>query len=294
MSLLSPWPDDFSRAIVPVPLHSHNDENRGVPLWEALAAGCMSVEADIWLEDNRTGSPDILVGHNKAPLVNSTANPRTLRSLYLDPLQTILENNNLNGSATPVGVYDASPNTTLVLLLDFKSNGTETWPIIMQLLEPLRQRGWLTSWDSSTNSVTERPIRVVGSGNTPFSSVVSNSTYRDIFFDAPLEDVTNPQYNTSNSYTASVSMASAVGYMWFGKFSSSQLKIVQTQIKQAKDKGLVPRYWETVAWPISWRNYIWNTLVDNEVGLLNVDDVKEASRWDWNWCTIGGLVLCGY
>lgn len=296
MSLLSPWPTDFSREIVPIPMHSHNDETRSVPLFEALAAGCISVEADTWLWNNSTGEQDLLVGHAS----NSLTPERSLRSLYLNPLQTILENQNVhtgfngNGSAVPSGVYETSPNKTVVLLLDVKSNGTETWPIIMQQLEPLREAGWLTFWNGSTNSITQRPIRVVGSGNTPFDSVVSNTTYRDIFFDAPLANISDPQYNTSNSYTASISLGDAVGKMWFGKFSSSQLKVVRTQIAQATAKDLVPRYWDTVAWPISWRNYVWGTLADSGTGLLNVDDVQEGSRWDWNWCSVGGLILCGY
>lgn len=277
-------------------MHSHNDYTRGVPLFEALAAGCISVEADIWLENNQTGDQDLLVGHTKDSLTYG----RTLRSLYLDPLLTILENQNLhlevggNGTVAPSGVYANSPNTTLNLMIDVKLSGIETWPIVMQQFEPLRQGGWLTFWNNSTNTITERPIRVVSSGNTSFDSLVSNTTYRDIFFDAPLEDISNSQYNTSNSYFASISMKDAVGKMGFGSFSSSQIKTLQTQIAQAKAKGLVSRYWDTVAWPISWRNYVWGILVDNDTGLLNVDDLQEAGRWDWNWCTVGGLVLCGY
>lgn len=294
--LLSPWPTDFSRGVFPIPLHSHNDETRNIPLFEALAAGCMSVEADTWLEKNLTGGPDLLVGHAQ----NSLTYERTLRSLYLDPLQTILENQNhrtnldVNESGILSGVYDMSPGTTIVLLLDIKSNGTAIWPVVIQQLEPLRQGGWLTFWNNSTNSITRRPVLVVGSGNTPFDSVVSNSTYRDVFFDAPLNDVSNSRYDTSNSYTASISMQVAVGEIWFGRFSSTQRNTIQMQISQAKTKGLVPRYWDTIAWPISWRNYVWNTLINYKTGLLNVDDLREAGRWDWNWCTVAGLILCGY
>jgi hypothetical protein len=64
------------------------------------------------------------------------------------------------------------------------------------------------------------------------------------------------------------------------------------QITQAKNKGLVPRYWGTVAWPIFWRNYTWRTLVGKEMGLLNVDNIREASQWNWNWCTVDALILC--
>ncbi|KAL8947372.1 MAG: hypothetical protein Q9222_006338 [Ikaeria aurantiellina] len=48
---LTTWPTDFSRDITPIPCHSHNDYWRRVPLYDALAAGCTGVEADVWLDD---------------------------------------------------------------------------------------------------------------------------------------------------------------------------------------------------------------------------------------------------
>lgn len=82
--------------------------------------------------------------------------------------------------------------------------------------------------------------------------------------------------------------------MWFGRFSSKQLDTIRTQVGAAAEKGLKSRYWDTVAWPISWRDYTWRILVGRGVGMLNVDDLVEASRWNWNWCVVAGLVLCGY
>jgi len=42
-----PWPDNFSRGVVPKACHSHSDYWRTVPLYEALAAGCVGIEADV-------------------------------------------------------------------------------------------------------------------------------------------------------------------------------------------------------------------------------------------------------
>lgn len=33
--------------------------------------------------------------------------------------------------------------------------------------------------------------------------------------------------------------------------------------------------------------------MENGIGVLNVDDVVSAGRWNWNWCVVAGLVLCG-
>lgn len=271
VTLLSPWKPDLTKNITPISCHSHNDYWRSVPLFEALAAGCTGVEADIWLDD-KAGSEDLLVGHS----LRSLKNDRTLQSLYIKPLVTILENQNNDSAASEgrandfSGVFQSSPNTTLTLLLDFKSDGAKLWPSANQKLEALRSKGWLTNWSNSTGKIDWRPIIVVATGNAPFDLLISNTTYRDVFYDAPLDDISNPKYDSSNSYYASVSM-STLGKTWLWKFSSTQLNKIKSQIAAANEKDLIARYWDTPAWPVSFREYTWGILVENGVGMLNVD-----------------------
>jgi hypothetical protein len=269
--LLSSWKQDFSEAIAPLSIHSHNDYKRDVPLFEALAAGCTGVEADIHLP-NESGSKDLLIGHNK----HSLRPDRTLQKLYTGPLVTILENLN-NNSATPSiggsdwkGVFQSSPNRTLTLLLDFKSNGVDLWPYVNQQLESLRSGGWLTHWNT-TSGLTWAPIIVVATGNAPFDLVVANTTYRDIFFDAPLDDISNPLYDNTNSYYASASMYHTLGQQWLWKFSSAQLRKMDEKISAAASKGLKARYWDTPEWPVTFKDYISGVLVEHGIGVLNLD-----------------------
>jgi len=165
--------------------------------------------------------------------------------------------------------FPIKSNTTLTLLLDFKSNGTELWPYVIEQLASLRSKGWLTHWNISTG-ITWAPIIVVGSGNAPFDLINSNDTYRDIFYDAPLDDISNPLYNNTNSYYASTSMAH-LGKQWLWRFSSSQLNKISAYVDAANSKGLKARYWDTPAWPVTFRDYIWGVLVERGVGMLNVD-----------------------
>jgi hypothetical protein len=79
------WISDATQDVHPVRCHSHNDYWRTRPLIEAIAAGCPSVEADVWYKDD-----DLYVGHREFEL---RAN-RTLRSLYIDPLINIIERQN--------------------------------------------------------------------------------------------------------------------------------------------------------------------------------------------------------
>ncbi|KAF1842104.1 uncharacterized protein K460DRAFT_319857 [Cucurbitaria berberidis CBS 394.84] len=281
------WRDDFSRDIVPKNCHSHNDYWRAVPLYAALAVGCVSVEADVWLTEEK----ELLVSHSW----KSTKRVRTLRSLYLDPLTNIFENRNVSAASTEdreTGLFESDPNISTILLIDFKSKGREIWPVLLSQLQPLRDRNWLTYYDGE--KLIQGPLTVVGTGNTPFDLVQQNATNRFVFFDAPLLSISDAKYNATNSYYASTNIKSAIGRIWtMNGLSRKQFDTIKGQVDAAQEKGLKSRYWDTPPWPISLRDSVWRTLMDAGVGMLNVDDLISATRWNWGWCVIAGLTLCG-
>lgn len=303
------YPTDFLRDVVPIACHSHNDYWRKVPLFSALHAGCIGVEADVWLFDG-----ELYVGHDTASLTRN----RTFQALYVNPIADILGRVNpktdfYNGTSN--GVFDTVPDQTLTLLVDFKTDGHDTFPYVLRQLEPLRKRGWLTTV-SEDGTVKPGPVTVVGTGNTPFDLVLSTSGPREILFDAPLSDMWEPPweshsgggkhegegeggghkgvegdgaswrpgpttYNYTNSYYASTAFGSAIGSVWRGRLSQVQLDKMRGQIRGAHRRGLKARYWDLPAWPIGVRNYVWDMLVREGVDLLNVDDLKGASQMDW-------------
>lgn len=311
---LSWYPTNFLRDVIPIACHSHNDYWRKVPLFSALYAGCIGTEADVW----DFGGQHLFVGHNNAAL---TAN-RTFLSLYIDPLVKILERQNpktnfYNGSSH--GVFDTDHEQSLTLLVDLKTDGATTWPRVLQQLESLRKRGWLSFVENGV--VHKRPVTVVGTGETPFNVLTANTTYRDAFFDAPLgtfwkepagqapssatestskdasaflrrQSATSGQgnagtsvtddYNPTNSYYASASFFDLIGVPWrFGKLSDKQLYKLRGHIAGAHEKGLKVRLWDTPAWPRSLREGIWRLLVDEGVDILNVDDLERAKSGLW-------------
>ncbi|KAK2765028.1 Altered inheritance of mitochondria protein 6 [Arachnomyces sp. PD_36] len=279
----SAWREDFSRDIIPVSCHSHNDYWRRVPLYDSLAAGCTGVEADVWLKDH-----ELYVAHD----IDSIRPHRTFKSLYIDPITSILTHQNTPNKLTNGtgyrGAFDTSPNTTLSLLIDLKEDGTSAWPVVQEQLQPLRENGWLTHFNGA--SVVQRPVTVVVTGDASFDLVKQNTTYRDIFFDAPLDKL-NDDYNSHNSYYASMSFKD-IGQIWFNRLSSKQVAIIREHIKMASSRGLKSRYWDIPSWPVSLRMNIWRILQENDIGMLNVDDLITASRWNWEWCTVLGLTLC--
>ncbi|KAJ5469399.1 hypothetical protein N7539_009017 [Penicillium diatomitis] len=298
--------DQLIQGVVPIACHSHNDYWRHVPLFSALAVGCTGVEADIWPDGK-----NLRVGHTRRTVIKN----QTLRSLYLDPILNILDQhnpaNNVSSKDTasiiqqetfaPVGVFLTEPSQPLILLIDFKIEPETLWPILMADLEPLRQKGYLTHFNGS--NIVHRPLTIVATGDAPFDRIQGNSTYRDIFYDAPLDKLsprpsstsssTNTSispYNQYNSYYASVSFRHSIGSLYLGRLSNDQLTKVQSQIATAHARGLKVRYWGTPGWPAALRNYVWRVLEREGVDMLNVDDLRAASRgtwreesWWWGW-----------
>lgn len=264
------YPTNFLRDVIPIPAHSHNDYWRTVPLFSAIHVGCTSVEADVWQFE---GDTELYVGHDLPSLTKN----RTFSNLYIKPLVSILE---LMNPTTPFytpsgsmsrcanGIFDTDQRQTLVLLVDVKTDGIKTWPLVMAQLQPLRERGWLTHVDGNGNVILG-PITIVGSGNTPFDQIVGNSTFRDAFFDAPLEKMFENEdeldeilsgalpiltserptdydvYNHTNSFYASASISKALGPVWFatGGISEYQRYVMKGQIRGAHRRGLKVRYW---------------------------------------------------
>lgn len=295
---------DITHNVIPVACHSHNDYWRRIPLYDALRWGCTGVEADVWLFDN-----DLFVGHSTHALTKD----RTFRSMYVDRLVQMLNYRNAaNTSDKKVGVFETVPTQSLVLLVDFKNNGAQIFPVVSQQLSTLREQGYLTYFDGQ--KTIKGPITVVATGNAPFDLITANSTYRDIFFDAPLDRMyevpsslrgisqeqltststpiattgqgtvgTSPisHFDATNSYYTSVNFRHSIGYPWFGRISSHQIQLIRGQIQGAHNRGLKVRYWGTPQWPVGLRNKIWNVLVEEGVDYLNGDDLEAMTRLDW-------------
>ncbi|KXS12191.1 hypothetical protein M427DRAFT_147221 [Gonapodya prolifera JEL478] len=152
-------PADWNRNTYPIPVHSHNDYERTVPVLEALSYGARSVESDVWL------NPDdnvLYVGHDPFSL----SRERTFDALTIQPLMwAIGQANRANANYSDSdkffatlqrsvqsyffswnGYYSLGVGMTsaIQLMVDVKTNGTVTWPYVVKALEPLRKKGWLT------------------------------------------------------------------------------------------------------------------------------------------------------
>lgn len=301
----NPQREAFLRNVIPVPCHSHNDYWRRTPLYAALGSGCISVEADVWLFDD-----DLFVGHD----IGSLTSDVTLESVYLKPLERVLRVMNADSQVGHVstggkqGVFSVDPDQTLVLLVDLKTSAHETYAMLDKQLQSLREAQWLTHWNGTHR--VERPITIVASGNAPFELVTANDSYRDIFFDAPLTslasdndpaaptsafashaaysnsvhpgpDLLRYKYNPSNSWYASTNFKAKGGIRSSFAITASQRRNLADHVRMAEARGLIPRYWGTPRWPRNLRDQIWEVLLQEGVGILNVDDLRAARKGSW-------------
>lgn len=272
------YSSDFTRNIFVKQIHSHNDYWRDVPLYTALSNGVQSVEADVWTRDSDS---NIYVGHHQAAL-NSN---RTFASLYIDPLVEILTNANPANEFTDSekgenGVFDTDRSATLYLFVDVKTNGTETWPRIVEALQPLREKNWLTTFNGT--DIIYGPVTVIGTGNTPYNYLIAQNT-RDYFFDAPLTSL-NASFPTTLNPIASASLKKAIGVTDLSEIAitglnDNQIDLLKSYIDAAHEKGIKTRVWDVSWWPIQKRDALFRNILQAGSDFLNADDLELASKF---------------
>lgn len=173
--------------------HSHNDYWRAQPFRTAVEAGCISIEADVYYNEG-----NLFVGHTTEALQLE----RTLETLYLNPLLDRLNHHNTGSlnrktsSAQRNGIFLSDPHQSLVLVIDMKKDSDLIWPVLNKQLEPLRSLNYLAHFDGI--DMVSGPVIVVTSGDASFYDIVRNSSYRDVFFDAPLDLIATAARSADN------------------------------------------------------------------------------------------------
>ncbi|KAF1959353.1 hypothetical protein CC80DRAFT_406684, partial [Byssothecium circinans] len=259
---LSPFPTYVFNDITPVACHSHNDYTRDKALYSALSAGCISVEADVYVHGDK-----LTIGHDIDPGTNG----QNLQDLYLSPLKALIDEHG--------GVFPAHKDQPFFLLIDFKSSGDSTWDALVKNLAPLRDAGYLSCYD---NGFQQRQITIIASGNartdisgatpSPIAKALSTTTNpkRAIFVDAVInKDMKN--FDASNAYYASAKFSDAS--------PGSKVPVEGAgaeKIEEAHKKGFKVRYWD-----IPGRDK-WQALVDQGVDRLNVDALQDVAGVDWH------------
>lgn len=237
----------------PAPLvraHSHNDYEHERPLFDALARGFCSVEADVWLVDG-----ELLVAHDR----DKVQPGRTLESLYLKPLRECAVENDGR-------IYRNGPPFTL--LIDFKSDADTTYEALKTVLA--KQENILTRFDNGT--VHTNAITVIISGDRPFEKMKSE-THRLAAIDGRLSDLENLP---PADLMPMISDNWKNHFQWRGEgeIPPAELEKLKKLVSAAHDANRRIRFWGCPDVPGSWA-------VQNEVGadLINTDKLEELSSF---------------
>jgi hypothetical protein len=260
---LDPFPTYTFNDIFPLRCHSHNDYTRDTALYSALSAGCISVEVDVWPHGDH-----LTVGHTDP----GSGGPK-IEDLYLNPIKKMLDE---RGTMFPL-----KPTQGFYLLVDFKGDGATTWDLLVKALQPLRDAGYLSSYDGSFKP---GKLTVIGSGNaitsdnipSPIPKALSTTSNpkRALFVDARVhEDMS--KFDASNTYYASASFKDAV-QGGGGTISGDALTKMRSQIKAAHEKGFFVRYYDIPS------EEQWQQLIDEGVDRINVDDLQDVAGLDFH------------
>jgi hypothetical protein len=260
---------------IPVTCSSHNAHGHPVLVQSAISSGCMTFEMTLFPAGN-----DLLIGPNPEILSREL----NLRSLYIDPLLRILRDHNEKEDKL-LGVSATGYTQTLVLLMNFDADPERAWSSLLPHLDPLREAGFLTYFNGS--SLVQGPLTIVATGNVPFHRILERSTSRDVFYDAPLLQLSplsseglprSSEFNIQNTYYASADFRKAIGNVDFNGFSENQLSKLRQQIQMAHEVGFKVRYWGTPTQSRELRNYVWRILAREGADIITVDESSHPHR----------------
>lgn len=235
--------------------HAHNDYKHDRPLFDALAHGFTSVEADIFLVDD-----DLYVAHDRREI---TAD-RTLRLLYLNPLRERIRQ---NGGR----VYPNGPEFTL--LIDIKTAAVPTYKTLDRILAEYRDI--LTSF--GPNGRNDKAVLAIVSGNRPFELMASQEVryagydgrLTDLESDAPADLIPMISDNWTRHFT----------WNGTGRMPAKERRKLREIVQTAHKKGRRVRFWATPDNPSPAREAVWRELVSVDIDLINTDDLKGLQQF---------------
>lgn len=223
--------------------HSHNDYEKEFPFWNAYNQGFGSIEADIFLHQDK-----LIVAHDSVQMKLN----RTLDSLYLQPLQNCIVKNN--------GYVFAEPGRQLQLLVDIKSSAVAT---LNKLIETLGKYPMIRD---------NRSVKIVISGNRPDPSLFT-SYPGYIYFDGEL----NKEYTAAAMEKIDLLSDNLRRYTsWNGKGiipEKEKIKI-EAVIQKAHQQNKKVRFWNS---PDDINT--WFGMIRLHVDFINTDKIDELAAF---------------
>ncbi|MEX2671669.1 MAG: phosphatidylinositol-specific phospholipase C/glycerophosphodiester phosphodiesterase family protein [Phycisphaeraceae bacterium] len=237
-----------------VPLNrafAHNDYYHARPLFDALDRGFMHVETDLF----RIGD-ELLVAHSQREIEAD----RTLQSLYLDPLLARVREN--DGRVYP------GESRPFWLMIDFKTVGHETWPLVHEVLAEYAEMLTVVR----DGELEPGPVRVVISGSRPIELMRQERVlYAGV--DGRISDL---QSNAPPELMPWISDNWYVHFHWTGEgeMPEEEREKLSRIVEQVHAAGRRLRFWATPERPALWR-----VLLEHDVDMLNTDRLEMLQQF---------------
>jgi hypothetical protein len=149
-------------------------DTRPHALESSLAAGCDGLRMAVWMHNNELQIGNTVAGPDPEAFLNR---------LGLEPLLAKLDQAAVEAPNTAMPKSSGTGSSrTFLLMLDAKTSLPELYPRLVDQLDTLRQRGYLSHWDGE--NVVQRAVTIVVTGETSLESKCVNHSYSDVFWSA--------------------------------------------------------------------------------------------------------------
>lgn len=239
----------------PIPLergHAHNDYLHKRPLLDALDHGFCSIEADVWVSNE-----ELLVAHT---IVEIRAG-RTLESLYLKPLAERVAQR---------GGWVYGPGGTVTLLIDFKTDGRATYPVLARQLEKYRQL--FAPRDPGDGRSATAPVLAVISGDRPVDMIAADAN-RLCGIDGRLPDI-GSAHGAAIMPLISEAWPSQFTWRGAGAMPEVERRKLRRLAEETHQSGRRLRFWGAPD-----NEAVWSELHAAGVDLLNADDLPRLREF---------------
>lgn len=225
---------------------AHNDYAHPNPLFDALAEGFNTVEADILLIDG-----ELFVAHD---MPEGEHNLKTLGELYLAPLKERINQNE--------GWVYPGHKKTFYLMIDIKTDAEETYAVLREELKNYRK---LLSREENGEFIPG-PLFIFLSGNRPIEPL-RNETVRLAGIDGRPDEL-GKAYSPEFMPVISQHYGRVIELDEEGNLTPHGRKNLENLTSRARDEGKKVRLWATPE-----DENLWEALLESGVKLINTDEL---------------------
>jgi len=227
--------------VIPLPqAFAHNDYAHKNPLFDALANGFTTIEADIHLIEG-----ELYVTHDPPASLEDVS---TLKDLYLNPLREVIRENG--------GFVYPGYESPVYLMIDFKTEAESTYSVLRkQLME--------------FSDMLSSPLEIFISGNRPIQTI-KKDTDRLAGVDGRPADL-EKNYSADLMPVISDNISNIVEWNGIDPITEEEFEKLKSLSNEVHQQGKKFRLWAAPE-----NDYTWEVLLAAGIDFVCTDDLEKA------------------